>query len=548
MAKLSLKQGTTGKRLRFYAEKQDGTGPFTGLLYNTTGLTAYFIREGDATSTAISLGSGGTVGTWTNGTLLPVDAANMPGVYELGLPNAALASGTSVWVMLQGAANLAAVEAEIELTQTDNQDAVRAGITALPSAPPNAANGLHTNGTGAGQITPDGAGNILVSMAQAYPGSPAAGSLGEALKFADVTKQALVPLQSVVTDGASTTTIIDSGLSVNKDLTGNEIAFLTGVNIDEDFRFIIGYNSGAQIFGGAPAAGLAAGQILINVAYPNAPANTDTFAVLTTGTPRTLFNFLTNGLGTDFRVLLSANAQTGVTIPTVTSVGTLTTYTGNSLQTGDAYARIGAAGVGLTAVGLATGQAAQLTMAAGVATSSPAWWTAPDNADVITSLSDLVTLLARTDTSANVAAIKVQTDKLASMLQGASPSAFTALSLALAPTGGSAPTAIAIRTEMDTNSTQLAKLGAPAVSLSADIAAIETNVLAIPSSLLDLANGVETGITLRQVMRLFTSILAGKAADSGGVYTLKRQDGTTTAVTITHDGLGNRTNVVIGSL
>lgn len=42
--------------------------------------------------------------------------------------------------------------------------------------------------------------------------------------------------------------------------------------------------------------------------------------------------------------------QTGVTIPTVTTVGTLTTYTGNTPQTGDSYARIGATGSGLTSL------------------------------------------------------------------------------------------------------------------------------------------------------------------------------------------------------
>lgn len=40
-------------------------------------------------------------------------------------------------------------------------------------------------------------------------------------------------------------------------------------------------------------------------------------------------------------VLLQAT-QTGVTIPAVTTVGTLTTYTGNTPQTGDSYARLGA--------------------------------------------------------------------------------------------------------------------------------------------------------------------------------------------------------------
>lgn len=243
MAKLSLKQGTTSKLIRFYAENQDGSGPFVGLVFNSTGLKAYYASEG-AASMVITLLTGGVIGTYSPQTLNPVDAANMPGVYELGLPNAALASGKSVWLMLQGVVNLAPVEIEIELTAVDNQ---------------------------------------------------------------------------------STTAFVSS-------------------------------------------------------------------------------------------------------VPSV----------------------VGAVGSVAGSVGSVTG--------------------------------------------------------LASLI------------------------------------------GTPAVSIAADIAAIETSVLALPTSILDLANGVETGITLRQAMRLFTSILAGKATDSSGVYTLKRQDGTTTAVTITHDSVGNRTSVVIGSL
>lgn len=45
-------------------------------------------------------------------------------------------------------------------------------------------------------------------------------------------------------------------------------------------------------------------------------------------------------------------AGTGNIIPTVTTVGTLTTYTGNTPQTGDSFARIGAAGAGLTNIDL----------------------------------------------------------------------------------------------------------------------------------------------------------------------------------------------------
>ncbi len=66
-------------------------------------------------------------------------------------------------------------------------------------------------------------------------------------------------------------------------------------------------------------------------------------------------------------------AGTNNVIPTVTLVNTLTTYTGNTVQTGDSFARIGANGVGLTSVALvSTGLDAIATTApSGVASTFP---------------------------------------------------------------------------------------------------------------------------------------------------------------------------------
>lgn len=47
-------------------------------------------------------------------------------------------------------------------------------------------------------------------------------------------------------------------------------------------------------------------------------------------------------LGADSKVLLSTSAQTGVVLPRVTLTDTVTTYTGNTPQTGDSFARLGA--------------------------------------------------------------------------------------------------------------------------------------------------------------------------------------------------------------
>lgn len=53
----------------------------------------------------------------------------------------------------------------------------------------------------------------------------------------------------------------------------------------------------------------------------------------------------TGEAGLDFANIKAASAPTtlsNITVPTVTTVGTLTTYTGNTPQTGDAFARLGA--------------------------------------------------------------------------------------------------------------------------------------------------------------------------------------------------------------
>lgn len=57
----------------------------------------------------------------------------------------------------------------------------------------------------------------------------------------------------------------------------------------------------------------------------------------------------------------TATFASGTTIPRVTLADTLTTYTGNTVQTGDSFARIGAAGVGLTNIVLPSGGLANVT-------------------------------------------------------------------------------------------------------------------------------------------------------------------------------------------
>lgn len=155
MAKLSLLAGTTSKLLDVFIQDSSSTtgAGLTGLAYNTASLTGYYYREGAASAVAITLATM-TLGTWASGGFIVVDGTNMPGCYQIGIPNAAIASGAkSVIIMLKGAANMAPLVIEIELTAIDNQDSVRAGLTALPNAAAAASGGLVINGSNTGTVT-----------------------------------------------------------------------------------------------------------------------------------------------------------------------------------------------------------------------------------------------------------------------------------------------------------------------------------------------------------------------------------------------------------
>lgn len=87
----------------------------TGLAHNTASFTANYFRDGDTAATAITLVTA-TLGTWVSSGFIVVDGTNMPGMYELSIPNAAIAAGAKwVTLVLKGAAGLADEVIRIEL-------------------------------------------------------------------------------------------------------------------------------------------------------------------------------------------------------------------------------------------------------------------------------------------------------------------------------------------------------------------------------------------------------------------------------------------------
>lgn len=150
MAKLTVKKASTDVTVYIFIQDYTSTlgGGLTGLTFETASLVASYVRP-LAARAALTLATQTVDGAHSDGGFVEVDATNMPGVYRLDLPDAVCATGVnSVVVMLKGAANMAPVLIEIQLSSYDPNDAVRLGITALPNAAADAAGGLPISDAG----------------------------------------------------------------------------------------------------------------------------------------------------------------------------------------------------------------------------------------------------------------------------------------------------------------------------------------------------------------------------------------------------------------
>jgi len=93
---ITIAPGSTSQSIELYLGA-------TGLTASTSGLSARYNRTRTA-SVSIPLVARTIAQAWTSGGFAEVDATNMPGVYRLDLPNAALASGADdVTIVVRGA-------------------------------------------------------------------------------------------------------------------------------------------------------------------------------------------------------------------------------------------------------------------------------------------------------------------------------------------------------------------------------------------------------------------------------------------------------------
>ena len=125
MATYVLKKGTTSQRA--FLSARDAT---TGLRHDTPGAAAAFVRAGAPGAKRFELVAAG-VGEYRPGGLAEVDAELLPGVYELGVPDEALAAGADSVLVVVRFPGVHIEPVEIALVAYDPQDADRLGMAAI---------------------------------------------------------------------------------------------------------------------------------------------------------------------------------------------------------------------------------------------------------------------------------------------------------------------------------------------------------------------------------------------------------------------------------
>jgi len=127
----TIKEGTTSKLLLLYARDVVGSqSGKRGLRHDTPGAIAAYIREGEGQAHAIPLAPG-QVGVYTAGGLVEVDPELLPGVYQLGAPDALLAVGATRAMLLLRFPGATVEPVEIHLVAYDPQDSERMGVWGL---------------------------------------------------------------------------------------------------------------------------------------------------------------------------------------------------------------------------------------------------------------------------------------------------------------------------------------------------------------------------------------------------------------------------------
>ena len=144
---ITMKAGVADRTVVLYCFDNTTGLPKTDVVYNSAGIDLKYWIVGANSVVSITEATQTVNGAHSDGGFVTIGN----GYYRLDLPDAATASGTGVLVFGTVTGGTF-VGVYINLVAYDPADTVRLGLTALPNAAAEAAGGLFTRGTGAGQL------------------------------------------------------------------------------------------------------------------------------------------------------------------------------------------------------------------------------------------------------------------------------------------------------------------------------------------------------------------------------------------------------------
>lgn len=156
-----IRKGATDKSVRIrIIDSIDGT-PETGVVFNTSGIDLWYRRELEAKTSITEATLAALTTAHADGGFLHIG----DGYYRLDLPDAAFASGANYVEIGGTVTGMVVIGGTVKLIDSDVfHDTVRGGLTALPNAAAEAAGGLYTRGSGAGQLNQQANGQHDVNL------------------------------------------------------------------------------------------------------------------------------------------------------------------------------------------------------------------------------------------------------------------------------------------------------------------------------------------------------------------------------------------------
>ncbi|QOZ25283.1 hypothetical protein [Bradyrhizobium sp. CCBAU 51753] len=595
---IAYKNGQTSVVLRFKLLDSSSTvgAGLTGLTSASTGLRISTIADNESAATAYTVAGSTiesitTLGTYATPTATKcrfkeVDSTNHPGLYEFQLADArfAVSNAKSLIVSVSGATNLQQADFVVPLVVDDPYTAKltdKTGYSLSQSFPANFASLAITAG---GAVT---AGTVSdktgYSLSQTFPTNFASLSIDSSgrvdlAKIAGTSQTARDIGASVLLSAGTGTGQLDFTSGVVK----SNLAQILGTALTETAgQIAAGFKKFFNI--ASPASTMDALTLVATATnLTNAPTSGDFTSTMKTSlnaaTPavtvsdKTGFTLASDGLAavTAWTVAITGNITgnlsgsvgsvtgniggsvgsiSGVAFPTnfgalgigsgghVLNVDTLTTYTGNTPQTGDAFALIGTAGAGLTAIGDTRLAHLDADVSSRLASSS---YTAPLSAAGTRSAlgmasANLDTQLATIDSDigSTTSAIyaRIGAPAAASVSDDIAAVASKTGNLPASPAAtGDIPTAAAIRTEMDSNSTKLAHLDADVSSRStyagADTSGTTTLLARLTSTRAGLLDNLDAAVSSRSTFAggAVASVTGNVAGSVGSVSGLTASD------------------------